>query len=261
MKNNKMPKIVYAGDREISVKVLEFIIKHGVKPSMLFVCDQKKGSHPRKLLNLCKHLNNSHIARGEGFRRKEAMDLLRKIKPDFIICIHFPYVIPREILDIPKQGALNLHPAYLPYNRGWHTASWAIWNNTPYGATLHFMDENIDTGDIIHQRLIKVLPSDTADTIYKKTLNLEVKVFKEAWPLIVSKRCSRKKQPVYGHITYSKKDIISMQHVNLDERVRAGDLIKRLRALTTNNIKEAAYFKSNGKLYRMQIKISEEKQS
>ena len=78
--------------------------------------------------------------------------MLEQLSLDYIICVHFPYIVPREILSIPKYGVTNLHPAYLPYNLGWHTPSWAILENTPIGATLHYMDECVDTGDIIHQK-------------------------------------------------------------------------------------------------------------
>lgn len=253
-----MAEIIYAGDREISVKVLEFIIGQGVRPCGLMVGSGKSTSHAEELLSLCRYLDDSRILKGDLFRTKDGMKILCSLKPDYIICVHFPYIVPKEVLSIPKHGVLNLHPAYLPYNRGWHTPSWAIWEKTPYGGTLHFMDEGIDTGDIIHQKKIDILPSDTADSIYRKTLSLELDIFKEVWPFIASERYFCKKQPVYNGSVHTKKDIASIQHVDLDEKIKAGDLIRRLKALTTNNIKEAAYFKEGGKAYRMQIKITED---
>ena len=90
-------------------------------------------------------------------------------------------MISKEVLIIPKIGFLNLHPSFLPYNKGWNTPSWAILDKTPYGATLHFMDQTLDEGDIIHQKRIDVLTVDTANNLYKKILKLEEEVFFEAF--------------------------------------------------------------------------------
>jgi methionyl-tRNA formyltransferase len=70
---------------------------------------------------------------------------------------------------------LNLHPV-LPYNKGWNTPSWAILDNTTYGATLHFMTEALDEGDIIHQKKLEIVFADTANTLYQKALELEKEV-------------------------------------------------------------------------------------
>jgi len=252
------PKIVYAGDRDISVWVLKFILKQGIKPVALMIPKEDKATHAHLLIKLCKHLNSSRILKGDQFRSKNGISLLKKLEPDYIIGVHFPYIVPKEVLEIPKYGVLNLHPAYLPYNRGWHNPTWAIWEETPYGATLHFMDEGVDTGDIIHQERIEILPSDTADTLYKRVKKLELEVFKEAWPSLVSGTCGRKSQPAEKGSFHKKADISFIQYIDLNKRVKAGDLIRRLRALTTNNAKEGAYFKIGGKLCRVQLRIVEE---
>lgn len=251
-------KIVYAGDREISVRVLRFIVQQGVSPVALMIPDEKGATHAKKLLSYCNYLEKSCILKGDQFRREYGINLLKELKPDYILCIHFPYVFPTEVLQIPKHGVVNLHPAYLPYNRGWHTPTWAIWEGTPYGATLHFMDEGMDTGDIIHQKQIEILPNDTADTLYKRVMKLEFEVFKEAWPSLVSSTYSRKPQPLKEGSAHKKIDITSIQPVDLDKSVKSGDLIRLLRALTTNNTKESAYFEADGKLYRMQLRVSRE---
>ena len=253
--NKNSPKIVYAGNRDISVWVLEFIIKQGVKPLALLIPDKEKATHAQELVKLCSHLNNSMILRGAQFREEGGVDLLNKLKPDYIISVHFPYIVPKECLIIPKLGVLNLHPAYLPYNRGWNTPTWAIWDKTPYGATLHFMDEGIDTGDIIYQKRMEILPTDTADMLYARVKKLEFETFKEAWPLIVSKNYIRTQQLKEDGTTHKKKDIETLQRIDLDAKVNAEKLIRRLRALTTDRIEEAAYFEVNGKKYRVQIRI------
>ena len=92
LKTLKSPRIAFAGDRDISVKVLEFFIKQGVKPLALMVAGEKIASHDKELLKLCHYLKNSHIFRGVEFRSKEGMGLLKKLKLDYIISVHFHYI-------------------------------------------------------------------------------------------------------------------------------------------------------------------------
>ena len=249
------PRIAYAGNRQISVWVLRFIIQQGVKPLALLIPDEARATGADELIGLCAHLGTSQVLRAAEFRSDHGIELLRNLELDYIICVHFPYVVPKEVLELPAQGVMNLHPAYLPYNRGWHTPTWAILDGTPYGATLHFMDDGIDTGDIIHQKEIEVLPRDTADTLYKRVMKLELEVFKEAWPYILSGKYPRKPQPLGEGSVHSKADITSIQFVDLHHQAKAGDLIRRLRALTTNDITEAAFFETEGKRHRMQLRV------
>lgn len=252
------PRIIYAGDRDISVRVLRFLLKEGVSPIALLVPDETRASHTKELIALS-HLSSDRILRGIKFKSKSGIRLLKSLKPDYIIAVHFPYIFPEEVLKILKYGALNLHPAYLPYNRGWNTPTWAIWEGTPYGATLHFMSEEVDAGDIVHQKRIEIRPQDTADSLYRRVMRLELEVFKEAWDMIVNGTYKRKAQHLERGTLHKKDDIAAIQKIDLGEKINAGDLIRKLRALTTNKVDEAAYFEMNGKKYRLQVKIVAEK--
>jgi len=251
-------RIVYAGDRDISARVLRFLIRKGVSPVALLLPDEMRASHSRELTSLS-HLTSDRILRGQEFKSKEGLGLLKSLKPDYIVSVHFPYIFPKEVLRIPKHGALNLHPAYLPYNRGWNTPTWAIWEGTPYGATLYFMTEEVDAGDIVHQERIEVRPDDTADSLYKRVKRLEFGVFKEAWDMIVNGTYKRKLQQLGRGTLHKRGDIATIQRIDLNEKIKARDLIRKLRALTTNRIDEAAYFEVGGKRYRIQVKIVEER--
>jgi methionyl-tRNA formyltransferase len=253
-----LPQIVFGGDRDISVRVLRFLLKGNFRPLALLVADEKKATHAGELVKLCPHLDNSRLLSGAEFRREAGIKLLKDLAPDYIICVHFPYVFPPEVLSIPKYGALNLHPAYLPWNRGWHTPTWAIWEEMPYGATLHFMNEEVDTGDIVYQKRMRVRPDDTADSLYRRVLKLEYEAFKEAWPSIVNGTYTRKPQTSNEGSYHRKEDIKSIQRLDLRAVSKTEDVIRRLRALTTSDIEEAAYFEVKGKKYRMQIEFTGE---
>ena len=255
-------RIAFAGDRDISIKVLKFILKSGVKPLSLLVSDKSRQTHARELIQMCSpFMNTDFIFEGSSFRKKKSISMLQQLSLDYIISVHFPYIVSREILLVPKYGVVNLHPAYLPYNRGWHTPTWAIIEDTPIGATLHFMDEGVDTGDIIYQRKMDISLGDTADSLYKKLKKLEFEVFKDAWQPLAHGISNRIPQGLSVGTVHKKNDLFhdKIQKIDLNSFLKAENLIRQLRALTTNDLNEAAYYNVGKKRYRIQIKITEEK--
>jgi methionyl-tRNA formyltransferase len=249
-------RYAFAGDRDISVKVLTFLIDKGHAPLALLLSGPKRSSHAHELSQLA-NLPQKMIFEGINFNDENSIAILESLELDYIIGIHFPYIISQRILNIPAVGFINLHPAYLPYNRGWHTPSWAIMDGTKYGATLHFMDSSVDEGDIINQKECLVLPFDTANSLYQRVKQVELEVFQQSLPDLVSLNPPRKKQ--LGEFTaHSKADLASVQQINLQENINAADLINKIRALTTNDLKESSFFMLNNKKYFVRIDIIEE---
>ncbi len=252
-------KYVFAGDRDIAVHVLQFMMNEGNMPEALLVSGGDRASHAIELRELS-NLPDDKVFEGKEFTLPKSIEVLKAINPDYIIGIHFPYLISKEVLDIPAIGFLNLHPAYLPYNRGWHTPSWAIMDQTPIGATLHFMAEALDAGDIIYQEELIPGPADTANSLYQKLKALELEVFKKAWPQLKSLQPSRIPQDINAGTSYKRKDLFrpEVQELKLENEYRLESLLRKLAALTTNSVEEAAYFSKDGKKYRIQVSITEE---
>jgi methionyl-tRNA formyltransferase len=250
---------IYAGDRDISVWVLRALINSGFRPSALLISEAGRATHATLLVELS-GLTREFIFEGKEFEQTECIQLMRDIKPDFIFGIHFPYIIKREILNIPKIGFLNLHPSFLPFNRGWHTPSWAILEKTPIGATLHFMSEGLDTGDVIHQRQLDITPKDTANSLYQKLKELELNVFIEALPALLSGTFQRTPLNISNGTVHKRRELFDseIQRIDIERFYKLGDLIDRLRALTTSNWNESAYFNQNGKKYRIRVEIIED---
>lgn len=248
-------RYVFAGDRDISVKVLVFLIENGHSPLALLLSGPKRSSHANELSHLS-NLPKNMIFEGLRFNDENCIALLESLELDYIIGIHFPYIISQRILKIPSVGFINLHPAYLPYNRGWHTPSWAIMEGTKYGATLHFMEAKVDEGDIINQKECVILPSDTANTLYQRVKEVELEVFQQSLSDLVSLNPPREKQ-LGDFTTHSKADLASIQKINLEENVKAGDLINKIRSLTTSDLKESSYFVVNNKRFYVRIDLIE----
>ena len=108
---------------------------------------------------------------------------VRAAAPDFIFSFYYRNMIRAEVLGIPARGALNLHGSYLPKYRGRVPVNWAvIQGETETGATLHYMAEKPDAGDIVDQERVPILFTDTAHDVFGKVTDAAVAVISRAWP-------------------------------------------------------------------------------
>lgn len=113
----------------------------------------------------------------------ENVSLVKEAEPDFILSFYYRNMIKAEILEIPASGALNLHGSYLPKYRGRVPVNWAVINGeTETGATLHYMVEKPDAGDIVDQEKVEISFTDTAHDVFAKVTDAAVTVIKRAWP-------------------------------------------------------------------------------
>jgi len=83
-----------------------------------------------------------------------AADLDYCKKFDFVISFGYRYIIKKDVIDHFRNKIINLHIALLPFNRGSHPNFWSFWDGTPAGVTIHLVDEGIDTGDILYQKMV-----------------------------------------------------------------------------------------------------------
>jgi methionyl-tRNA formyltransferase len=110
---------------------------------------------------------------------------VRAISPSFIFSFYYRNMITAEVLAIPRRGALNLHGSYLPRYRGRVPVNWAVINGErETGATLHYMVEKPDAGDIVDQERVEIGFTDTAHDVFGKVTDAAVTVLARAWPLL-----------------------------------------------------------------------------
>lgn len=115
------------------------------------------------------------------------IEVLRKLEPDMSISMYFGRLFSPDLLQVPKSGCINMHPTLLPKGRGQGPSTWPIVNgDTETGQTIHYLDEGIDSGDIIAQRAIPIAPDDTSATLGRKLADLGYELFVETWPQISS---------------------------------------------------------------------------
>lgn len=125
---------------------------------------------------------------------------------DWIISYGYKHILKKPILELFKGRAINLHISYLPWNRGADPNLWSFLEATPKGVTIHFIDEGIDTGDIIAQRYIKYeYHTDTLRTFYIKLSECIEDMFQKVWPYIREGKARSYKQGTYHEIADKEK--------------------------------------------------------
>ena len=175
------------------------------------------------------------------------------------LSILFGYILRPEFLELFESGVVNLHPSFLPYNRGSNPDIWSIVEGTPAGVTLHYIDKGVDTGDIIAQKQVTVEPVDTGETLYRKLEQTCVELFKATWPLMRSGQVPRLLQGQEEGTYHATADVNLIDAIDLDKTYTARDLINVIRARTFKPY-PGAYFNHQGRKVFLRLQLLYEDQ-
>ncbi|MBI2011703.1 hypothetical protein HYS91_02965 [Candidatus Daviesbacteria bacterium] len=205
-------KVAYLGGRILGLQGLKILSAYKNKVDVCFVIANKedgvKGSDwDPPILPYAKSLGFK-TAKLKSLNSKAAVKLFKSNAVDVIFNLFCNRLIPQEILDIPKLGAINFHYGKLPQYRGRFIVSHIVLNNEKKSfATAHYMSAKVDTGDIIYERSVPVLEDDSAKTLYFRFTNATLELFKKILnDLIDGKVLPRRKQKGSGHY-YPFKEI------------------------------------------------------
>ncbi len=174
--------------------------------------------------------------------------------PDLGCLVWWPRIIKTPLLELPKFGFINTHPSLLPFNRGKHYNFWALVEQAPFGVTLHFADEGVDTGDIVAQRPIPYDWEDSGASLYRKAAKATIDLFKSSYPAIRHLNISRYKQVTGKGTFHLAKEIGPASLIDLDKEYRARDLLNLLRARTFPG-HPACWFKDGEDEYEVRVEI------
>ena len=163
---------------------------------------------------------------------KDQLRIIKNVEPDYIVSCGYQHIVPESVLTIPTKGCLNLHPAYLPYNRGANPNVWSIIEGTPAGVTLHYMDPGIDTGDIVARRKVETAFSDSGKDLHKRLEDAQLELFQDVWSDILSDNISVFEQDENQGTYHQTSEFETLCELNPDEEVRVKEFLDRLRALT-----------------------------
>lgn len=125
----------------------------------------------------------------------EVIAQIRALQPDFFFSFYYREMLRRELLEIPKRGALNMHGSLLPKYRGRVPVNWAIIHGeTETGSTLHYMTEKPDNGDIVAQQAVPILPNDTALQVFQKVTVAAEMALNDVLPALLAGTAPRIRQ-------------------------------------------------------------------
>ena len=192
---------------------------------------------------------------GSRLREPETLSRLRGLQAELGVCVSFGYLLPQSVLELFPSGCINLHTGYLPYNRGAYPNVWSIVDATPAGVTLHYVDDGVDTGDIIARREIAVEPVDTGKSLFEKLEAGALRLFQETWPLVASGRAPRTPQNPSEGSVHRVADAARIDEIDLNRTYRAGDLIDVLRARTFPP-HAGAFFRAGGRRVFLNLDLS-----
>ena len=162
----------------------------------------------------------------------QTLEALRALGLDLVLLAWWPYIVRKELIDIPRLGCLNFHPSLLPYNRGKNYNFWAIVEQVPFGVTLHWTSEEVDCGDIAFQSPIETTWEDTGATLYRKAQDEIVRLFQEKWPEIKLGHIPRIPQDLNRGSFRLGRELDEASKIELDATYAARSLLNLLRART-----------------------------
>src|SRR5256884_9670967 len=123
---------------------------------------------------------------------QHAIDEIRTLGPDVIVVVAYGQILPRTVLQIPKIACLNLHASLLPRWRGAAPIQAAIAaGDREAGMTVMYMDEGLDTGDILLQRKIDISPSETGATLHDRLAQIAPEALLESLRLLAAGNAPR----------------------------------------------------------------------
>jgi len=225
-------KVVFFGGRPLGALCLEELVKGKINiPLVVPNYDEFES-------NLWYHstveiatASGLHVYKTKNICNDEGIKLIRDINPDVIFSIFFLQILKNPILDIPKLGCINIHFAPLPKYRGFYPQMHAIINGEKtHGVTMHFMDEDIDSGDVIIQKSVPISGTDTGKDLYFRCVDVGLEIFKEGlYYLLMGKRLPRHPQD-NSQATYYKKEIPNNREI--DWSCDAERIYNFIRALT-----------------------------
>ncbi|MFH0812050.1 MAG: methionyl-tRNA formyltransferase [Pseudomonadota bacterium] len=116
----------------------------------------------------------------ESINNDSSIETLRKLSPDLIVVVAFGQILSQRILELPRWGSINVHASLLPHYRGAAPVNWVILRGEKTtGITTMLMDKGLDTGDILIQKKVDILPDENAGELFDRLAQLGAEALTE----------------------------------------------------------------------------------
>ncbi|MCI8300042.1 MAG: methionyl-tRNA formyltransferase [Lachnospiraceae bacterium] len=166
-------RVIFMGTPDFSIGTLEALTEAGHE-IVLAVTQPDKPKGRGKTVQF-PPVKEAALARGievyqpRRVREPECIAYLQKFQADIIVVVAFGQILPKEILDLPRYGCVNVHASLLPKYRGAAPIQWAVINGEKVtGVTTMRMDEGLDTGDMILKEEVELTPEETGGSLFER---------------------------------------------------------------------------------------------
>ena len=166
-------RIVFMGTPDFSVPALEALVEGGHEVvAAITQPDKPKGRGKAVLMTPVKEKAMElgiPVYQPVKVREPEFVEKLRQMEPDAIVVVAFGQILPKSILEIPRYGCVNIHASLLPKYRGAAPIQWAVIDGErESGVTTMFMNEGLDTGDMLEKEAVTLDPKETGGSLHDK---------------------------------------------------------------------------------------------
>lgn len=235
-------RIVFIGAIQFSAKLLAALIRIGA--NVVGVCTLEEAPFNADHMDLTGIANAAGIAvrYTSDINTEESIEWIKMLAPDVVFCFGWSRMIKQPLLSLAPLGVVGYHPAALPANRGRHPLIWALALGLEYtGSTFFFMNEGVDSGDILSQRMLIIDAADDAGSLYGRICAVAVEQLREFVPALESGQYARVPQ-VEAEANYWRKR--GRPDGQIDWRMSARSIHNLVRALS--HPYPGAHFMLNG---------------
>ena len=255
--NNKEVKILFMGTAEFGIPTLKVLNDNFNLDTIITNYDKPSGRGLKIKFSPVKNFaitNNIKYLQPKNLKDQSFINKIISINPDIIVVVAFR-MIPKSIWKIPKYGTINLHASLLPNYRGSAPINWVIINNENFtGVTTFFIDDKIDTGDILLQEKIKVDKKINAGELHDKLKVIGAITVKKTISEILNNTLIKKKQKQDGDYKTAYK--LDKENIKIDWTKNCLEIHNKIRGLSPfpgartclinnkGNIKRAIFYDS-----------------
>lgn len=166
-------KVVFMGTPDFAVPCLERLVSDGHDVAAVFTQPDKPKGRGYTLtpppVKVCAMEHGIEVFQPKSMKDGEALEILKKIEPQLIAVVAFGKILPKEILDLPPYGCINVHGSLLPKYRGAAPIQWSVLNGDKItGITTMYMDVGLDTGDMLLKSETEIGENETSGELYDR---------------------------------------------------------------------------------------------
>lgn len=166
-------KIVFMGTPDFAVPCLEALINDGCEIAAVFTQPDKPKGRGYAMtpppVKVCAEKHGIQVYQPEKMKDGTAYEILREIKPDMIVVVAYGKILPKDIIELPEFGCINVHASLLPEYRGAAPIQWAVLDGKKKtGVTTMYMDVGLDTGDMLLKAETEIGENETAGELHDR---------------------------------------------------------------------------------------------